>query len=303
MNITITMPSNIALIKYMGKINQQLNLPSNDSLSITLERFHSTCTIKSSNEDGWVNHPQTPLNQKEQQRALKHAQMIKENFGFNGHWTISCYNNFPKSAGIASSASSMAALSKACVKFIEANMNIPKLKTTEIAALSQKGSGSSCRSFFSPIAVWKNQDMFALKCPFDLVHCVVLFDASEKKISSSKAHQLVSKSPQLNDRVKRANGRVKDIIDAIQKKDWLTIVQISKEDSKDMHQLLESVGVQYRNENTHTFFQELEEFSKDAHDKILTTMDAGPNIHIIVQKSHLEILNAFFSKFKHYTVL
>ena len=303
MNIDVTMPSNIALIKYMGKIDHRLNIASNHSLSVTLERFFSTCSVHQSEEDHWINHPKTPLNPKEQERALKHAQIIKEHLGYSGCWTITCHNNFPKSAGIASSASSMAALTKGCVQFIESQSNGPKLNTQEIAALSQMGSGSSCRSFFAPIAVWQNEHIFNLDCPFDLVHFVVLFDASEKKVSSSMAHQKVSRSPLLMDRITRANSRVAILIDAFKQRDWPTIVKTSIDDSKDMHQLLESVRVKYRNHETDTFFKDLKTFLIHQPMDILTTMDAGPNIHLIVQKKQVEILNAFFKKFKHYTVL
>ena len=57
------------------------------------------------------------------------------------------------------------------------------------------------------------------------------------------------------DRITRANSRVATLMDAFKQRDWPTVVKNSIDDSKDMHQLLESVGVKYRNPQTDAFLK------------------------------------------------
>ena len=53
--IEASAPSNIALIKYMGKIRTESNLPTNASLSYTLENLRSFVTLESNDTgvDEW----------------------------------------------------------------------------------------------------------------------------------------------------------------------------------------------------------------------------------------------------------
>ncbi len=52
--IEASAPSNIAVIKYMGKTSKEVNLPSNASLSFTLEHLRSFVVIEPrEGEDDW----------------------------------------------------------------------------------------------------------------------------------------------------------------------------------------------------------------------------------------------------------
>lgn len=299
MDIKVSMPSNIALVKYMGKSNIQRNQAANHSISLTLPQFQSTCEVSPSNEDEWINHPHTPLSHAEQNKVFRHIKMLKSFFQYDQGVQITCYNNFPKGVGIASSASSMAAITQACAQLM-AQQPIP---TDQLARLSQQGSGSSCRSFYHPFAVWQDEHIKAIDCPFDLFHQVVLLDSEQKKVSSSQAHQIISQSKELPDRIQRANRRVTQLLQAIQSRDWETMRQVSIADSKDMHTLLEQHGIHYRTEASHVFFKQLDLFQKEHVLPVITTMDAGPNIHLIGQTCHKDLMDAFFKKFQHYKVL
>lgn len=306
MKTTVSMPSNIALIKYMGKSNTEKNKPANHSLSITLPHLTSSCTVTlGEQEDAWVNHPDTVLTLPEQQKALKHISFLKSQLQIHEPITVSCFNKFPMSAGIASSASSMAAITEAVYQFSYTYLNLKRsLSKLERAQLSQRGSGSSCRSFFSPITVWKNEDIFSMDMPFKIEHDIILFSQNPKKTSSSKAHTIISQSSNLDARIERANNRVNQLIDALTQKNWETIVELSIEDSKDMHQLLESVGVNYRTEESHAFFKDLDVFCQSQPKfKPLTTMDAGCNIHIIYPIEQQQFFSDFLNHFKHYKTL
>ncbi|MBY0378012.1 MAG: diphosphomevalonate decarboxylase, partial [Gammaproteobacteria bacterium] len=156
-------PANIALIKYMGKKDKDNNIPDNPSLSYTLNNLLSSVELESytGKKDLW--EPlDTPgagsftLSIPGQQRFLQHLARIKAYFQFTGSFILRSTNNFPQSSGLASSASSFAALTKCAVLAISELRSQPLLSIEEQALLSMQGSGSSCRSFFSPWALWQD---------------------------------------------------------------------------------------------------------------------------------------------------
>ena len=147
-------PANIALIKYMGKLDNSKNVPLNASLSYTLNHCQTfvELEINSKGEDYWQpleiqnNYP-FQLSEKAQLRFLNHLKLLKKHFNCDTHFLVKSANNFPADCGLASSASSYAALTKAAsVAMAEIKQREP-LTTTEMAYLSRLGSGSSCRSF------------------------------------------------------------------------------------------------------------------------------------------------------------
>src|SRR3990167_9368442 len=109
-------PSNIALIKYMGKKDTAINMPSNPSLSYTLTHLKTTVTLELTNGNHDIWQPlQTedalsmqPLSEKAQERFLQHLAFLKTQYNFHGSFIVRSCSNFPQSCGIASSASSFA---------------------------------------------------------------------------------------------------------------------------------------------------------------------------------------------------
>ena len=117
-----TAPSNIALIKYMGKQDPKANIPTNSSLSYTLDHLITEVklTTSSSENDCWQPFHDDHLNlsSKAQKRFLAHLNNIKQKLNFNGSFVVQSKNNFPLGCGLASSAASFAALTKCAVKAI-----------------------------------------------------------------------------------------------------------------------------------------------------------------------------------------
>ena len=171
MKWTASAPSNLALIKYMGKkpvaVGQNRSL--NSSLSFTLNHFMTKVEIEEASSDGW-----SPLEKKDvfythlplpaQKRFLDFFQQLKEYFSIPGCYRIRSGNNFPLSAGAASSASSFAALTQATYKLAQEKTELQKkLSVEELAQISRSGSGSSCRSFFFPLGFVDRQKRSAFK--------------------------------------------------------------------------------------------------------------------------------------------
>ena len=197
-------PSNIALIKYMGKKDSEKNLPSNGSLSMTLESLCSYVEVKrveqGQGEVIWTGESPLEdfrcpvLDEKAILRVKNHVQKVfaevPSDLDFKEFdWEIRSANTFPSGAGIASSASSFAALTLAVSAHLDSNCET-------VSSLSREGSGSSCRSFEGPFVKWEDETISKVESKMDPASDLVMIVSSkQKKVSSSEAHKRVVASP------------------------------------------------------------------------------------------------------------
>ena len=117
-------PTNIALVKYWGKRDSGLNLPVTDSLSIDLGNLGTETTIEHS-PDGHdaviLNGNKLAKDDKFAVKVINFVDLFRE--ALNQAATnqpalaITTENNIPTGAGVASSASGFAALTKALDQF------------------------------------------------------------------------------------------------------------------------------------------------------------------------------------------
>ena len=144
-------PSNIALIKYMGKISGTGNKPTNASVSYTLPHLVTRVEIVKNPIDDWApleakSFVAPELSSKGRQKFLDHFARLKEAWGIEGNFLIRSANNFPSDCGLASSASSFAALTRATA-VLRQELTGKETSVEEQSRWSRQGSGSSCRSF------------------------------------------------------------------------------------------------------------------------------------------------------------
>lgn len=292
-------PANIALIKYMGKKNSLKNLPDNPSLSFTLNNLLSSVRLTTSSEstDRW--EPLTSaftLSITAQKRFLDHLANLKTYFNYQGNFIVQSDNNFPHSSGFASSASSFAALTRCAVLALSELTNTPCPSITIQAALSRAGSGSSCRSFFSPWALWDEEIVESIELPYmNLIHNVIVIDGQEKKVSSSLAHQRIVSSPYYANRSMRATDNLQQLLAAFSAKDWAMAYQIVWREFQDMHQLFSTCAepFTYITEDSHTALVALQRFWEQHGDGPLVTMDAGSNIHLLYRIDQADLAEQF----------
>lgn len=286
-------PSNIALIKYMGK--HKGNIPYNVSLSYTLNNFRSEVTLDlNSSEDRFTEDNLTDI---EKERFYNHLNYIKKIMDFSGFFSITSVNSFPASAGIASSASSFAALTICAFKAISEIQGKAMPPSEYMSAISRLGSGSSCRSFFSPWCVWTQNGAKKINIPVEVEHELILIDANKKAISSSEAHKLVRTSLLMNGREKRAKLRYENLIDSFEKQDWTRAYQICWEEFWDMHALFETSNPNfgYIQPSTMEHLIKIREFWRKHNNGPIATVDAGPNIHLLWPKN-TEVLKRSFKE-------
>ena len=296
-------PSNIALIKYMGKKSEGINIPTNPSLSYTLNQLISSVELASydGKDDRWEpliipGAAEFKLSTPSQERFLRHLTNIKSKFNYTGSFIVRSNNNFPHSTGLASSASSFAALTK-CAALALSDLTQTPMPSVDIqSAWSRAGSGSSCRSFYSPWAMWDEEDVTLIELPYpELRHEVIVISSDEKKISSSEAHRRVSTSPLYPRRHIRASENLAELLYAFHARNWQEAYQICWREFQDMHELFETCATpfSYMTDKTHQVLRSLQAEWKKLGDGPLVTMDAGPNIHLLYRPDQKEMANKF----------
>ncbi|KAI5300395.1 diphosphomevalonate decarboxylase [Ascosphaera atra] len=172
-----TAPVNIAVIKYWGKRDKRLNLPTNSSLSVTLSqddlRALTTASCSASYPEGVtivLGGKPEPVKERaaaciQELRNLRRQLEAKDSslpkladLGLR----IVSENNFPTAAGLASSAAGYAALVTSIAYLYE----LP-LSASELSKIARVGSGSACRSTMGGYVAWRvgtqedGQDSFA----------------------------------------------------------------------------------------------------------------------------------------------
>ncbi len=290
--IKVSSPSNIALIKYMGKKNHELNVPSNSSLSWTIDHLRTYVEVKAlSNKetDRWApleSQQDISLSESSVARYLNFWKKLKSKLGVEGNFLVSSGNNFPFGCGLASSASSFSALTLAAHE-LSCKQGQKPLNEHQLALLSAQGSGSSCRSLLEGWVKWSEQGVQQVSFPFDnLIHKVIVVESGEKKISSSQAHKMISSSLLNVQRQARANQRLEDLCQVLQKGDWKRAYEICWSEFWDMHALFETSepSFGYMTALTMKALNSLRLFWQNNGDGPLITMDAGPNVHMLFRE-------------------
>jgi diphosphomevalonate decarboxylase len=139
-------PANIALCKYWGKRDAELNLPVNSSLSIPLGKLGAHTSVKFAKFADKVFLNGKPAPKDFAARISKYLDLFRAGGQF---FEVRTKNNIPTAAGLASSASGFAALVKALDQLFGWGFN-PR----ELSMLARLGSGSASRSLYDGFAVW-----------------------------------------------------------------------------------------------------------------------------------------------------
>ncbi|NQY99995.1 MAG: diphosphomevalonate decarboxylase [Bdellovibrionales bacterium] len=288
-----TAPSNIALIKYMGKTSHTVNTPANASISLTLDHLLSEVEIHDSEsatdswqpliKEGWT---APELSEKGQARFLKHFAKLKEHFGIDGSYQVLSANNFPSDCGIASSASSFAALTLAAFELakVKGSAEAESTSMKQLSELSRQGSGSSCRSLYTPWALWRHEYAEPVEgLPADLEHQVIILNDEKKEVSSSEAHKRVTTSPSFEGRIERAESRLESLLTGLGSGDWKQVSDICLVEFEDMHELFETSepSFSYRTDDSRKVVEMVKSFWQENGDGPAPTMDAGANVHLL----------------------
>jgi len=143
--------SNVALAKYWGKRDEGLNLPHTGSLSVVMAGLTTIAGVsvrRGGDADRIVMNGE-PASAREGGRISAFLDLVRERAGRRDLLEVDVRTNFPVAAGIASSASTFAALTLAAAALLGLT-----LSEAELSALARRGSGSAARSVPGGYVEW-----------------------------------------------------------------------------------------------------------------------------------------------------
>lgn len=286
--------TNIAFIKYWGKKNEELILPQNNSLSLTLDAFYTETKVTFDENlsadilllDGEEEGP----------NALKKAQvvlnLVREIAGISSFARIDSKNYVPTAAGLASSASGLAALAGAAS--LAAGLDLTK---TELSRLARRGSGSASRSIYGGFAEWlqgtTDEDSVAVPvddADWDIGMLFIIVDDNRKDVSSTEGmRRVVETSPYYEGWISSTEKDLADIKEAIANQDIVRTGEIAERSALKMHALNLSANppFNYWSPDSIVAMRKVSELREMGY-PVYLTMDAGPNVKLICKASQLE---------------
>ena len=285
--------TNIALVKYWGKKDQELIIPQTDSLSLTLNEFYTTTTVNFDNHltSDLVAIDQQTLSKKEAKKVIHVLDIVRQLSGIKAFARVESINHVPTAAGLASSASAFAALAGAAST--AAGLN---LSNRDLSRLARRGSGSATRSIYGGLVEWQKgiDDASSFAQPilenvdFPIEMLAVLVDTKKKKVSSRSGMQSSVETSPYYDAWRQvvANDMIA-IKQAIKAKDIDQIGHIAEENALRMHALTFSAdpGFTYFNGETLTIIKAVEDLRNQGVN-CYYTMDAGPNVKVIYDREN-----------------
>jgi diphosphomevalonate decarboxylase len=302
-NFEWSAPSNIALVKYWGKKENQI--PANPSISFTLNHCKTITKLevvkKSETQDisfellfeGKPKEDFKPKIQKFLERIAPYCPYIKDY-----HFKIDTQNTFPHSSGIASSASGMAALA----------VNIMCLEKAIIASISDEyfyskasflarlGSGSACRSIKGEVVVWGNHDAILgssdlFGVPFSEIHenfknyqdTILLVDKGEKQVSSTLGHNLMHNHPYAEQRFAQAHENLTALKEVLTSGNIAEFIKIVESEALTLHAMMLTSMPYFilMKPNTLAIVNALWNFRNKTQIPVCFTLDAGANVHVL----------------------
>lgn len=215
-SVTCSVSPSLALIKYWGKLDPARNLPATPSLSLNLRDLVTTTTVREGEEDEvFVDGEASP-----RERFAPFFDNLRAALDTDMRFRAESSNNFPTSAGLASSSSGFAALTAACVRLAGQERTLE-----ELSALARVGSASAARAFYGGFALLPAGATHAVALhPPDwwpeLRILVVKIDTGKKSVSSRKAMEDVRMtSPFYESWVSRSSVVLEEAMSALARRD------------------------------------------------------------------------------------
>lgn len=290
--------TNIALIKYWGKRNEELILPTNNSLSVTLDGFYTETTVELSTD---IEQDQFILNEKAvtgipYDQVTTYIDLFREETGRKDvKAMVTSTNHVPTAAGFASSASGFAALAAASAKAFDMDVS-----DSELSRFMRRGSGSACRSVYGGFVEWEmgkkedGSDSFAVPIApqehWDIRVAAVVLDAKEKSVSSRVGmKKTVDTSLFYDGWLQGIPHDLAEIKAGIAAKDFTKVGEIAEANCLKMHATTFGTfpPFTYWQDVTMQVMQEIWRL-REAGIQAYFTIDAGPNVKVLYEPANEE---------------
>ncbi|PIN85289.1 MAG: diphosphomevalonate decarboxylase [Candidatus Diapherotrites archaeon CG11_big_fil_rev_8_21_14_0_20_37_9] len=291
MKATATANSNIALIKYWGKRNSKLILPHNSSISMTLDKLHTTTTVdfseKYKQDSLTIDGSKVPVDELE--RVSIQLDLVRRAASTHLKAKVVSESNFPKSAGLASSASAFAALSLSASKALDLHFD-----NRELSILARQGSGSASRSIHGGFVEWSKgtkddgSDSYGKQIApqshwSSLAMVVNVVTPKEKKIKSRAGmSQTVKNSPLYKAWLETVDADLDNARKAIADKNFSLIGKTAEMNALKMHctMITTEPHIIYWEPDSVVLMKEVMRLREDGIECYFT-MDGGPQVKVL----------------------
>ncbi|KAF6829572.1 diphosphomevalonate decarboxylase [Colletotrichum plurivorum] len=317
-----TAPVNIAVVKYWGKRDPKLNLPTNSSLSVTLSqsdlRTLTTASCSATYTDGdslILNGEASDISGARTQACFRELRARRAALEAANPalpklsalpLKIVTENNFPTAAGLASSAAGFAALVRAIADLYE----LPD-SPAELSIVARQGSGSACRSLFGGYVAWRmgeaadgsdsKADLVTEASHWPEMRALILVVSAAKKgvSSTSGMQQTVATSGLFKQRVAEVVPKhMGEMEDAIARRDFAKFAEVTMKDSNSFHSSCSDTypPIFYMNDVSRAAIRAVEQINAAAGETVAAyTFDAGPNAVIYYLEKDTETVVGAFS--------
>ena len=296
--------SNIALIKYWGnwnKVSPKLNIPLNDSVSMTKYGFsenthlqtHTTIEFSEDFKENEAILNNNPLKGRDMERILKIINPLRKLKKIDYKFKMMSFNDFPTQAGLASSAAGFAALTIAAAKALNLD-----LTQEELSTFARLGSGSAARSIHGGFVYWhqgiSHETSYAEKIcgpnDFDINAIIAIIDEGKKDVTSDVGHELAKTSIFNTVRIKKSHEQAVEIKAAILDDDFKKVGTIAEKNCMFMHSVMmtSEPALFYWSPITLKVIKKVLNIRKSEKLDCFFTIDAGPNVHCLCRPEIIE---------------
>ncbi|WP_323703765.1 diphosphomevalonate decarboxylase [Mammaliicoccus sp. Dog046] len=298
--------TNIALIKYWGKADEALIIPMNNSLSVTLDKFYTETKVTFSPEytkDTLILNGEE-VKDDQAKKIHRFMDLVRERSHTSQYAYIESVNYVPTAAGLASSASAYAALAAACNEALQLNMS-----EKDLSRLARRGSGSASRSIYGGFAEWEKgyddetsyaKSIDAQGWEDDLAMIFVVINNQSKKVSSRSGMSHTRETSRFYQYwLDHVDQDIADVKQAIEHKDFKHLGTVIEENGLCMH----ATNLGSQPPFTYLVAESYEVMDivhqcREAGYPCYFTMDAGPNVKILVEKKNQQyVIDALLESF------
>lgn len=285
--------TNIALIKYWGKENDDLIIPKNNSLSLTLDAFYTETRVTF---DDTLEKDTLILDGEEQASSVLSKvegvlNLVREKAGITTYALVESKNYVPTAAGLASSASGLAALAGAASQ--AAGLD---LSDTELSRLARRGSGSASRSIYGGFAEWQkgtnDEDSYAVPVDdanWNLGMLFIVVEDAKKDVSSREGmRRTIQTSPFYQGWLDTVDEDLEAMKQAISNQDIEEVGKIAERNAMKMHatNLGANPPFTYWSPDSVRAMAAVRNLREKGFTAYFT-MDAGPNVKIVCKQSDM----------------
>lgn len=286
---------NIALVKYWGKRDEALFLPVTGSLSMTLDIFPTTTSVRLTDAaTDTVEFNGAPATGTAGAKIEKFLELVRVKAGRTERAAVVTSNAGPTGAGLASSASGFAALATAAAAAYDLGYD-----GRALSRLARRGSGSASRSIFGGFVVWhagdgdgEAGDLSSFAEPIggdelDPALVVAVVAAGAKSVSSRDAmRQTTATSPLYRPWAESSVADLAEMRAAVARGDLPAIGEIAERNALGMHatMLAARPGIRYLSPHSLAVLDAVLALRADGV-AAYATMDAGPNVKILCARA------------------